>query len=316
MYLYASLLLITTHLSLGRGKSIPLEPFTSVETCLNGAVGIQPSTDSSYSYEVQGNPAFAKYYSATVKDGVLYVQNQAASFTGAEQGNVVVVNVSPDALTSVKATGNGAVDIVSGLSAKNFDLTTTGNGVVNVDLDVSGALTMDASGNGEITVSGSFGTADVTITGNGAVSLYGLEGNAKVDISGNGETYIGGSDSTAITGTKTSLSPLTYQGASCDVTGGSTFSPGCVKESQSAPKPVSLPRIDGEIIGGLSAGSCGVPVSPVAPDSSTTVEDTTSASSTVSVETETAPSSPPSISQTISGVFSALVSVLVLSMTM
>ena len=99
------------------------------------------------------------------------------------------------------------------------------------DIDVSDTLTLDSSGNGLVAVSGSSGTLDATLTGNGQVSVYGLQGNAKIDVSGNGPVFIGGSETTAITGTHTSFSPLFYQGASCDVTGESAFSPGCVKET-------------------------------------------------------------------------------------
>jgi len=337
MYLYASLLLLSTYLALGQGQAATLDPFETVETCINGAVGIQPSTDSSYSYEVQGNPDFAKYYSATVKDGVLYVQNEAATSSGAVQSNVVIVNVPSDALKAIKTTGNGIVNVVSGFSVSDFDLTSTGNGAVNVQIDVGEKLTMDAAGNGAISVSGSSGTADITTTGNGIVSLYGLKGNADVAIAGNGVTYIGGSETTAITGTKTSFSPLTYQGASCDVTGGSTFSPGCEKVSKPAPKSVSLPTADGQTIGGLPAGSCGVPVSPAQDAPATTPAPTSTPTTPAPASTPTtpAPASTPtkpaqenipassntnenvasaSFAKTISGVLSALVLVLVVTM--
>ena len=269
MHLYVvSTLLISTCLAVVQGQAVPLEPFGSVETCINGAVGIQPSKDSSYSYEIQGNPDFAKYYSATVKDGVLYVQNEAADFSGERQGNIVIVNVPSDALASVKTTGNGLVSVLPGFSASEFDLTTEGNGAVEIDIDVSDTLTLDSSGNGLVAVSGSSGTLDATLTGNGQVSVYGLQGNAKIDVSGNGPVFIGGSETTAITGTHTSFSPLSYQGASCDVTGESTFSPGCVKETRPAPKPVALPTV-GTSFGGISSGSCGVSA-VTTPASSTT----------------------------------------------
>lgn len=49
---------------LGFVQAQTLDPFTSIEVCSAGAVGVQPSSDGTYSYELQGNSDLFDSYQA------------------------------------------------------------------------------------------------------------------------------------------------------------------------------------------------------------------------------------------------------------
>jgi hypothetical protein len=214
-----------------------LEPFTGIRACANGALGIK--SGSNYTVEYRGNPDLFRYYSATVREKLLYVENSAYEQRDS-QGVTVLVTMPSDALEELILQGNGAVSVVKGFDVPSFTLDSSGNGEISADLTIANKLTIVASGNGAINVQGSSGSLDLSSSGNGAVRITGIQGNADLDLSGNGATYIGGSRSTEVSGTSDANGALKYTGASCDVSF-SNFWSSCSKVAAISQDPVLLP---------------------------------------------------------------------------
>eukprot|EP00890_Picochlorum_soloecismus_P006364 jgi/Picsp_1/6729/NSC_04070-R1_unnamed protein product [Sphingobacterium sp. 21] len=217
----------------------PLDPFTSAVICANGDVGFQPSTDSSYSFTLQGNAELFDTIEAVVEDGVLYIQSPKPG--NSNKGSVVAIISAPkDAINELSVSGNGDVALTGGFTSPTFKMDITGNGDVGADLVVSGAVTVQADGNGDLDLVGSLGSLDLTSDGNGDISVFGISGNADVKLKGNGDVFIGGSPQTVISGSQDGIGELSYSGGSCSVTGGG-FDETCQKENED-PESISLPR--------------------------------------------------------------------------
>ena len=234
-------------------KSQTLDPFSSVVACGNVPVGIKPSADNTYSVEFQGDSSQFSSLQVKVKNGVAYAQNPGSINTNS--GVAIIISAPKDALQSVETNGNGYTSMVSGFTADEFQLVDSGNGATNVEVDVNGKLTVDYSGNGALTVTGSSGSLDLQNSGNGAVSVFGVQGDVSADISGNGATYIGGGPKTAISGSKTGYGAVSYTGESCDLSSSFSFGPTCTKASggRSAPQ-ITLPSSVGSIM--ATAATC------------------------------------------------------------
>ena len=129
--------------SISCSTAAPVSKFTSLDSC--GAIDISVQAGSDYDVTIEGSPEYVKYAGATVKDGTLYIQNEAFSPAKGSMSVVAVVTVPKDALTSITSFGSGDI-AASGLSASTFSVTSQGSGDVTIDAAVSGAL--DVSSNG------------------------------------------------------------------------------------------------------------------------------------------------------------------------
>jgi hypothetical protein len=218
-----------------------LEPFTSVVICANGDVGFQPSTDSTYSMVLQGNEELFDTMEAVVKNGVLYIQSPKPG--NSNKGSVVAIISAPkDAIDEMTISGNGDVALTGGFTSPTFKMDITGNGDVAADLVVSGTVTVQAGGNGDLLLVGSLGSLDLTGTGNGDVAVFGIKGDANVELEGNGDTFIGGSPQTVISGNQLGNGDLSYSGGSCDVKSRRFDDDDTCEKEDRKPSKVSLPQ--------------------------------------------------------------------------
>lgn len=190
-------------------------PFSSIKSCVSPSILVVPGSD--YKVEVTGDDKAIAATSASVNSGVLEFAVKGPLTTSS--AFYFTVTMPKDALTSLiqSEEGNGDIVVNSGFEAKDFKLTTSGNGAVSLGVDVTDTLTADLSGNGEVSLQGSITDADITYAANGDLSLYALTGTADADLSGNGDVYINGASGSKITGTNSGNGDLTYTGAACDV---------------------------------------------------------------------------------------------------
>lgn len=110
------------------------------------------------------------------------------------------------------------------------------------DLVVSGAVTVQVRGNGDLLLVGSLGSLDLTSTGNGDVDVFGIKGDANVELEGNGDTFIGGSPQTVISGKQLGNGDLSYSGGSCDVKSEEYDDDDTCEKDDRKPSKVSLPQ--------------------------------------------------------------------------
>jgi hypothetical protein len=225
---------------------------------------------------------------AVVEDGVLYIQSPKPG--NSNKGSVVAIISAPkDAIDAMTISGNGDVAVTGGFTSPTFKMDITGNGDVAADLVVSGTVTVQAGGNGDLDLVGSLGSLDLTSDGNGDVDIFGLSGNADVKLKGNGDVFIGGSPQTVISGSQDGIGELSYSGGSCSVTGG-FFGETCQREDDEDPESVSLPR--------PSSGSFQTSVSTCAkggakPSSPAVTTEPETTSSPTATTTEPEPTSSP-----------------------
>ena len=258
----------------------PVSSFTALSNCSPIDVVIQAGSDYDVSFE--GSPENVKYAGATVKDGTLYIQNEAFNPAKGSQSVVAVVTVPKDALTSITNLSSG--DIFSnGLEASSFSVTSDGSGDIDLDVAVSDALDVKSNGSGDLNVGGSSGSATVSSNGSGAVSVFGVTGNGSVASNGSGDVFVGASAASTISGSNNGSGDLSYGG------GGTCSVKGCEADSQtfeapSMPKPMT---ITGTVMWGN--GVCGgVPFTP-STGSSTSTPSTPSGTASVP-SSPTAPS--------------------------
>eukprot|EP00890_Picochlorum_soloecismus_P006363 jgi/Picsp_1/6728/NSC_04069-R1_hypothetical protein COCSUDRAFT_52098 [Coccomyxa subellipsoidea C-169] len=218
-----------------------LEPFTSVVICANSDVGFQPSTDSTYSMVLEGNEELFDTIEAVGKDGVLYIQSPKPG--NSNKGSVVAIISAPkDAINELSVSGNGDVALTGGFTSPTFKMDITGNGDVGADFVVSGAVTVQADGNGDLVLVGSLGSLDMTANGNGDIEVFGIKGDANVEFEGNGDVFIGGSPQTVISGSQLGNGELSYSGGSCTVKSEDYDDDDTCEKVDRKPSKVSLPQ--------------------------------------------------------------------------
>jgi len=176
-----------------------------------------------------------------VEDGVLYIQSPKPG--NSNKGSVVAIVSAPkDAISEMSISGNGDVAITGGFTSPTFKMDITGNGDVGADLVVSGAVTVQAGGNGDLDLVGSLGSLDLTDTGNGDIAVFGIKGDANVELEGNGDVFIGGSPQTVISGSQQGNGDLSYSGGSCTVKSEEYEDDDTCERDDRSPSKVSLPK--------------------------------------------------------------------------
>ena len=268
--------------SISCSTAAPVSKFTSLDSC--GAIDISVQAGSDYDVTIEGSPEYVKYAGATVKDGTLYIQNEAFSPAKGSMSVVAVVTVPKDALTSITSFGSGDI-AASGLSASTFSVTSQGSGDVTIDAAVSGALDVSSNGSGDVTVGGSSQTASLSSNGSGDVSVFGVAGNADISSNGSGDVYVGASAASTISGSSFGSGDISYGG------GGTCSVKGCEADTESftPPPPLASKTVTG--ISQYGSGTCGgIPFTPASASPSTTPSTTPSA--TPSASPSTSPSTP------------------------
>ena len=212
-------------------------PFSGVQTCVSADVLIVPG--NMYKVQVTGDENAVAATSASVDSGILQFALQGPLNT--REAFYITVTMPSDALETVIQSSNGNGDLVvnSGFTAKDLALTADGNGDIKLGVDVTGILTADISGNGEVTLEGTIGDATIENSGNGDLSIYDLTREASLTQSGNGDVYINGASGSVITGTNDGNGDLSFSGATCDVSGDG-FGDNCEETTPKPPKKVAV----------------------------------------------------------------------------
>ena len=235
------------------GLSLALRDRSIVLSFSRFDVGIQ--TGDGYSYDTVGNADLAKSLSLTVADGVLKIE--ATSLPEGPVSPIVVVVTAPSdaSITSISSTGVGDMAILKGFASEKLDVTVSGSADFDGDVDVSGLLTVNKAGTGDVTVAGSIGDLSLNTQGTGDINVYGLDKTASVTISGTGDVFIGGSSSLSVTGTASGTGDLSYDGGSCDVKASGSGDV-CVRSQGRTPPSPQLPSVRGTSIYGSGAYTC------------------------------------------------------------
>lgn len=214
-------------------------PFSGIQSCVSADILVVPG--DGYKVQVTGDGKAVAATSASVASGILQFAVKGPLTTN--EAFYITVTMPSDALNTIIQGSNGNGDIVvnSGFESNKLTLTADGNGDMQIGMDVTGSLTADISGNGEVSIDGSVADASINNSGNGNLNIYDLTGEANLTQSGNGDVYINGASGSAITGTNDGNGDFSYSGATCDVSGNG-FGANCSKVS---PKPAKKVAVSG-----------------------------------------------------------------------
>ena len=155
---------------------------------LSGNMSVQLAYGTSNSITVEGDDNLLPYIETKVEDGILQVKNKTR--TSLKTKSKLMVYVSITKITELKVSGSGNI-----IGAGDFsndgktDVSVSGSGNINVELDSFSETKIAISGSGNVTLKGkSTNNIEATISGSGNIDCSDIECNdvfAHVSGSGN-----------------------------------------------------------------------------------------------------------------------------------
>ncbi|NND62901.1 MAG: DUF2807 domain-containing protein [Flavobacteriaceae bacterium] len=129
-----------------------------------------------------------EYVIIEVKDNALIVRTKKNYYLKTKKG--IHVTVPFQDISKVALTGSGDIDTKDTIDAPNLEVSITGSGDVNLDVN-SGMLEVRVTGSGDVELSGKTNDLDVSISGSGDFSGFDLEANnTEARVSGSGDAQV------------------------------------------------------------------------------------------------------------------------------
>ena len=110
-------------------------------------------------------------------------------------GDKVEIYITVPEVNGIYVSGSGSVHGESVIKSDDFDMSISGSGDINIEIDANSA-SLKISGSGHAELSGNAGELNIRISGSGSIEAYDLESNeVEASISGSGSARVNVSES-------------------------------------------------------------------------------------------------------------------------
>ena len=243
-----------------------LDAFTGVTACAPVPVVVKPSPDGTFTVSIYGDAGVANSLNAYVKDGQVYVENNAPFNTANPVGVVLTMPADKlEAVTNKGIGGSASLTALSGFTPSAITVNTiagSGPTVLGINNATSSIYVSHASST-DLRVSGQVGTIDFSTTGSssGNAAFNAVSTAANLNVASQLQNvYVGGAQDVLISGS--SVGTTTYSNGTCSLSSGS-----CTEVPPQAVVEVTMPTFKGASVAQVCScsGGCVNPPPPPQP---------------------------------------------------
>ncbi|PRC94678.1 head GIN domain-containing protein [Solimicrobium silvestre] len=185
-----------------------VDKFTKITSTVSGNIYLKQG--SPQKVELEGKADILADIETEVSRGKLTIRKKGSGYSwGWHKENPLNVYITVENIEALNMSGSGNLVGQTKFTGNNVDLTVSGSGALQAEMELTGAVDVDLSGSGDINLKGKFqnlknevsGSGDVVlsvivanqvdfdISGSGKIKASGTAQNVKASISGSGNLY-------------------------------------------------------------------------------------------------------------------------------
>jgi Putative auto-transporter adhesin, head GIN domain len=171
-----------------------VDTFTKIAFRTNGTLYLKQG--SPQKVEIEGTKEAISRIQIEVSGGKLTIEHERSDRNWHNEGDIKVYVTVKD-IDAIGVHGSGDLVAQTKLTGSSFDISVTGSGSMEAEIEATGKMDANLSGSGNLELKGKFGSFESDLTGSGDISVSAtIAEDADFEISGSGKAKVSGTAKT------------------------------------------------------------------------------------------------------------------------